>query len=211
MPVKETIKFCRACRQQKCLDFQHAHGMKTTRPCHLCKRKFFGEQCFEAHLVLDNQGKQNPDQSICKTVQRCKLCFKLETGKDKIKRHKCGHSFCPRCHFYVDIASHRCYVLPPMKRKRKGQESKNKRVRLDEDSLMDSEPELSEDEDDEEEEVELTMDYYMVEGMSPKDFKSFQEWHTKQREDGVVFFFVFCLFIVLLHKNTAKKKKCTAQ
>lgn len=33
------------------------------------------------------------------------------------------------------------------------------------------------------------MDYYMVEGMSPKDFESFQEWHTKQREDGVVFDF----------------------
>ena len=33
------------------------------------------------------------------------------------------------------------------------------------------------------------MDYYTVEGMSPKDFKSFQMWHTKQREDGVVFDF----------------------
>ena len=164
---KKNKTFCRACRRQTCQDFNHANGLKATRPCHLCRRKFFGEQCFEAHLVLDNQGKNNPEQSICQTVKRCKLCFKLETGKDKIKRHKCGHAFCPSCHFYVDIASHRCFVLPPMKRKRKGKESKNKRARLEED--IESEPEISDNEDDEEEEdeeeeVELTV-YFDIEAM----------------------------------------------
>ena len=51
-----------------------------------------------------------------------------------------------------------------MKRKRKGKESKNKRARLEEDILIDSEPELSEDEGEEEEEVELTV-YFDIEAM----------------------------------------------
>jgi len=51
-----------------------------------------------------------------------------------------------------------------MKRKRKGKESKNKRARLEEDILIDSEPELSEDEGEEGEEVELTV-YFDIEAM----------------------------------------------
>lgn len=33
------------------------------------------------------------------------------------------------------------------------------------------------------------MDYYMVESMSPKDYKTFKEWHAKQRQENYVFDF----------------------
>jgi len=174
---KKNKEFCRACRQHKCQDFDHAQAnkLKATPPCHLCRRHFFGEQCFEKHLVMDNQGKNNLEQSICKTVQRCKLCFKLESGLDKIKRHKCGHTFCPSCLFYVEIATHRCYVLPPMKKK-----SKNKRARLEEEE-EDLEPELSENEDEEEEEEEITV-FFDIEAMQLASNHEVIYWFVKPKK-----------------------------
>ena len=111
--------FCRACRQPDCPDFLEAlpRGLKANRRCHLCRREFFGETCFEAYLTKDRQHQTNPAQSVCQTIRRCPTCFKLEDKPENIQRHKCGYATCPSCQEYVEIASHKCFIQPP-KRKR---------------------------------------------------------------------------------------------
>ena len=50
---------CRACCQKECPDFLHAYprGQKATRRCQQCHRDFFGDTCFQMHLVKDHAGK----------------------------------------------------------------------------------------------------------------------------------------------------------
>ena len=118
-------------------------GSEPTPRCHLCRRAFFGETCFESHLVKDRQQKTNPAQSVCKTVRRCATCFKLEDKPENIERHKCGFAICPSCQDYVDIAKHRCFIQPPKRKRGGGPPAKRRRT---EESMVDDEVEEEEEE-----------------------------------------------------------------
>ena len=105
---------CRACLQKECPDFLHAYqrGLKATKRCHNCRRDFFGDTCFEAHLTRDHTGKPAgcSQYTICFRRRRCPICFKLEVGfKNKI-RHQCGYIDCPSCHEYVGAQTHPCFI-----------------------------------------------------------------------------------------------------
>ena len=120
-------KQCGACRQKECPDFQAAYprGQKATRRCQQCHRDFFGETCFQMHLVKDQTGKpaSNPQVTICSQRRRCPACRKQNVGLDKIEKHQCGYIDCPSCHEYVDGETHRCFIQtapkPQAKNKRK--------------------------------------------------------------------------------------------
>ena len=131
---------CGACRQVGCEDFMAAllQGIAPTRRCHFCRRAFFGERCFEKHLMFDRQHKHNPGNAVCKTMRRCPTCFKLEDKPENIARHKCGYAQCPSCELYVDISQHRCFIQPPKRKRKQGGERNAKRQRVDEDSMVDS-------------------------------------------------------------------------
>ena len=118
---------CRACCQKECPDFLHAYprGQKATRRCQQCHRDFFGDTCFQMHLVKDHAGKpaSNPQSTICSQRRRCPTCRKQNVGLDKIEKHQCGYLDCPSCHEYVDGETHRCFIQtapkPQAKKKRK--------------------------------------------------------------------------------------------
>ena len=94
-----TTKLCGACRQKECPDFLHAYprGQKATRRCQQCRRDFFGDTCFQMHLVKDPTGKpaSNLQATICSQRRRCKDCRKQNVGLD---------------HEYVDGETHRCFI-----------------------------------------------------------------------------------------------------
>ena len=104
-------RLCGACRQKECPDFQAAYprGQKATRRCQQCHRDFFGDTCFQMHLVKDQTGKpaSNPQSTICFHRRRCPTCRKQEVGLDKIEKHQCKHIECPSCHEYVHGETHR--------------------------------------------------------------------------------------------------------
>ena len=89
-------------------DFLQAYprGQKATQRCQQCHRDFFGDTCFQMHLVKDHAGKPvtNLDSSVCFRRRRCSSCGKQEVGLDKIEKHQCGYIDCPSCHEYVDGA-----------------------------------------------------------------------------------------------------------
>ena len=107
-------KHCGACRQKECQDFLHAYprGQKATRRCQHCHRDFFGDTCFQMHLVKDPTGKpaSNSQATICSQRRRCPACRKQNVGLDQITRHRCGYLDCPSCHEYVDGETHRCFI-----------------------------------------------------------------------------------------------------
>ena len=107
-------KQCGACRQKECPDFQAAYprGQKATRRCQQCHRDFFGDTCFQMHLVKDPTGKpaSNLQATICSQRRRCKDCRKQNVGVDQITKHRCGYIDCPSCHEYVDGETHRCFI-----------------------------------------------------------------------------------------------------
>ena len=107
-------KLCGACRQKECPDFQAAYprGQKATRRCQQCNRDFFGDTCFQMHLVKDPTGKpaSNTQSAICSQRRRCPDCRKQNVGLDKIKKHQCWYIDCPSCHEYVDGETHRCFI-----------------------------------------------------------------------------------------------------
>ena len=122
----------RACCQKECPDFLHAYpwGLKATQRCGDCHRDFFGDTCFEMHLVKDHTGKPAPchPYTICFRRRRCPTCLKLEVGLKDNHRHQFGYVDCPSCHEYVDARTHRCYIqraLTPQEL----QEQKKKRKR----------------------------------------------------------------------------------
>ena len=121
-------KQCRACCQKECPDFQAAYprNQKATQRCDSCHRDFFGDTCFQMHLVKDHTGKPaaNLESSVCFTRRRCLICFKLLVGLQEIAKHQCYHVDCPSCHEYVHSESHFCFIQRPTqdkKRKRKHQ------------------------------------------------------------------------------------------
>ena len=120
---------CRACCQKDCPDFLHAYprGQKATQRCDSCRRDFFGDTCFQMHLVKDHAGKpaSNLQSTICSQRRRCKDCRKQNVGIDQNAKHKCWYIDCPSCHEYVNGKTRRCFIqIAPkpqanQKRKRK--------------------------------------------------------------------------------------------
>ena len=107
-------KHCGACRQKEFPDFLHAYprGQKATQRCQHCHRDFFGDTCFQMHLVKDPTGKPacNSQATICSQRRRCPACRKQNVGLDQITKHQCGYLDCPSCHEYVDGETHRCFI-----------------------------------------------------------------------------------------------------
>ena len=122
-------RVCGACRQKDCPDFLHAYprGLKATRRCHTCHRDFFGDTCFQTHLVKDQAGKPatNPQSTVCFLRRRCPDCRKQDVGLERIEKHRCYYVDCPSCHEYVDAQTHLCFI----QRAPKPQEKKRKRKR----------------------------------------------------------------------------------
>ena len=126
-------KTCPACKQttitkkkqEGCPDFTLSN--KPDRSCRVCKREFYGEQCFRAHLVesveevwkkeREKMQRQLGEQltplmelhSICLDFHRCSHC--LATYKvNKDLPHKCYHASCRHCLEYVNVYQHQCYI-----------------------------------------------------------------------------------------------------
>ena len=133
---------CRACCQKECPDFLHAYprGQKATRRCQQCHRDFFGDTCFQMHLVKDHAGKpaSNPQSTICSQRRRCPACRKQNVGLDQIEKHRCHYIDCPSCHEYVDGETHRCFIQTAPK----PQANKKKRKRTTETVPEDEVPPL---------------------------------------------------------------------
>ena len=144
-------KQCRACCQKECPDFQAAYprNQKATQRCDSCHRDFFGDTCFQMHLVKDHTGKPaaNLQSSVCFRRHRCRICFKLDVGLDKIAKHLCYHIDCPSCHEYVHSETHRCFIQrPPQNKKRKRKHQGGPRAKRG--AAAAAEPDSNPEEDD---------------------------------------------------------------
>ena len=136
-------KQCGACRQKECPDFQAAYprGQKATRRCQQCHRDFFGDTCFQMHVVKDPTGKpaSNPQSTICSQSRRCPACRKQNVALDQIEKHQCYYIDCPSCHEYVDGETHRCFIQtapkPQANKKRKRKRGTTETVPEEEDEL----------------------------------------------------------------------------
>lgn len=126
-------KSCPSCKQttskkeKGCSNF--TLWKKPDRSCRVCKREFYGEACFAAHLVesvdenkemktlrvsLEKQlGEELTPvmvlHSTCRDFKRCTEC--MATYKvNKDLPHKCYHAPCRHCLDYVNVYEHKCYI-----------------------------------------------------------------------------------------------------
>ena len=163
-------KQCGACRQKECPDFQAAYprGQKATRRCQQCHRDFFGDTCFQMHLVMDQTSKpaSNPQSTICSQRRRCPTCHKQNVGLDKIEKHQCGYIDCPSCHEYVDGETHRCFIQtaprPQAKKKRKRKQQGGPRAKR---GTAAAEPETAPEDDD----LPPLHVFFDIEAMQPQE------------------------------------------
>ena len=167
-------KQCGACRQKECPDFQAAYprGQKATQRCDSCHRDFFGDTCFQMHLVKDHTGKPaaNLESSVCFRRRRCRDCRKQNVGLDKNEKHKCGYIDCPSCHEYVDGKTHRCFIQtapkPQAKNKRKRKHQGGPRAKRGAVADLQTTPEEEEEEEDELPPLHVFFD---IEAMQPRE------------------------------------------
>ena len=167
-------KQCRACCQKECPDFQAAYprGQKATRRCKHCHRDFFGDTCFQMHLVKDHTGKPaaNLESSVYFRRRRCRDCRKQNVGLDKIEKHKCWYIDCPSCHEYVDGKTHRCFIQtapkPQAQNKRKRKHQGGPRAKRGAVADLQTTPE---EEQEEEDELPPLHVFFDIEAMQPKE------------------------------------------
>ena len=126
-------KNCPACKQssskseQGCPDF--SLWSKPDRSCKVCRREFYGKQCFMAHLiekeVVDKdleKMKQKLEQdleeelpsivemkSVCDQCRKCKDCLVSYKVKEDVP-HKCLRAKCKHCLEFVHIYDHQCFI-----------------------------------------------------------------------------------------------------
>ena len=148
-------RVCGACRQTDCSDFHAAfpRGQKATGRCQQCHRDFFGDTCFQTHLVKDHAGKpaSNPQSTICFHRRRCPSCRKQEVGPQALERHQCWYVDCPSCHEYVHGETHRCFIQrapKPQEKKRKRKRQGGPRAKRGAAAELQTAPEEEEDVDD---------------------------------------------------------------
>ena len=161
-------RHCRACCQKDCPDFLEAYprGQKATQRCQQCHRDFFGDTCFQMHLVKDPAGKPvtNLDSSVCFRRRRCPQCLILLPARH-IDNHQCGYIDCPCCHEYVDGATHRCFIQIATQDKTKGKRKRQRGPRPK--RRVDATPE--EEEDDEEDSIPPLHVFFDIEAMQPQE------------------------------------------
>ena len=104
---------------------------KLTITCRHCCRSFYGEDCYQDHLVPKQQTETKLEEearlgvavmkgvdipppevmkSICDMYRKCQTCFvsyKVKPGST----HRCGHGQCHNCLNYVDLYSHQCHIM----------------------------------------------------------------------------------------------------
>ena len=158
-------RHCRACCQKECPGFLEAYprGQKATQRCQQCHRDFFGDTCFQMHLVKDHTGKPvtNLDSSVCFRRRRCAKCLILIPASH-MDNHQCGYIDCPCCHEYVDGATHRCFIqiaTQDKKRKRKRQRGPRPKRRVD----------ATPEEEEEEDSIPPLHVFFDIEAMQPQE------------------------------------------
>ena len=164
-------KQCGSCRQKECPDFQAAYPrrLKATQRCQQCHRDFFGDTCFQAHLVKDHAGKPvtNLESSVCFRRRRCPNCLKQDVGLQNIERHRCYYIDCRSCHEYVDGKTHRCFIQraprPQDKKKRKRKRQGGPRAKR---GAATAEPQTAPEEEEEEDLPPLHV-FFDIEAMQP--------------------------------------------
>ena len=120
-------KQCPGCKSTKCPDYNL--WTKPDRSCKTCGREFYGQECYDAHLVeyetVDREKQklkqqlerklENPlpsiaeVQSICKEYHQCQKCH-VSYKVNKDLPHKCLHAKCKHCLQFVNIYEHQCYI-----------------------------------------------------------------------------------------------------
>ena len=104
---------------------------KLTITCRQCCRSFYGEDCYQDHLIPKLQretqleknarldvGNQKgvtippPEviKSVCEMYRKCAACsvsYKVKPGVT----HRCGHGQCHNCLNYVDLYNHQCHIM----------------------------------------------------------------------------------------------------
>ena len=126
-------KNCPACKrntandEEECQDF--TLWAKPDRSCRICKREFYGEQCFLAHFI--ETVEENKDmkktrerleqrlherltpilelKSTCRDFQRCPQCMVTYKVNQDFP-HKCLHAQSKHCLEFVPIYQHKCYI-----------------------------------------------------------------------------------------------------
>ena len=167
---------CRACCQKECPDFLHAYprGQKATQRCQQCHRDFFGDTCFQMHLVKDHAGKPvtNLESSVCFRRRRCPTCRKQNVGLDQITKHQCGSINCPSCHEYVDGETHRCFIQtapkPQANKKRKRKQQGGPRAKRGADAAAE-EPGTTDTVPEEDDDLPPLHVFFDIEAMQPQE------------------------------------------
>ena len=119
---------------------------KPTITCRTCGRSFYGEDCYQDHLVKKKQTEtkmeadlimevardndivippQKPMKSVCEMHRKCHTCmvsYKVKQGMS----HKCGHGQCANCLNYVDLYNHQCFIMSDIYKANKRYDSSQK-------------------------------------------------------------------------------------
>ena len=102
---------------------------KPDRSWKVCRREFYGESCFTAHLIeyetVDKEKQKIKEQlekdldeplpsivemkSVCDQCQRCQDCLVPYKVKKELPQ-KCLHAQCKHCLEFVPIYDHKCYI-----------------------------------------------------------------------------------------------------
>ena len=166
-------KQCGSCRQKECPDFLHAYprAQKATQRCTSCHRDFFGDTCFQAHLVKDHTGKPatNLESSVCFRRRRCPNCLKQEVGPQALEKHRCYYVNCPSCHEYVHGETHLCFIQRPSKpqgkKKRKRKQQGGPRAKRG----AAAEPETTSEEEEDDDDLPPLHVFFDIEAMQPHE------------------------------------------
>ena len=127
------VKNCPACKRKTT---KHEEGCenftlwgKPDRSCRICRREFYGEQCFRAHLIETAEEDKDMKKiregleqllneqltpilemkSTCQDFQRCVKCM-VTYKVNKDLPHKCLHAQCKHCLEFIPIYEHQCYI-----------------------------------------------------------------------------------------------------
>ena len=147
-------KTCPACkRRNECEDF--SLWKNPDRSCLICKREFYGEDCFLAHLIdsfeepksLEKVRKEiekkleegiypvHEHRCICKDYRRCTKCLASYQANDEFP-HKCYHAECKHCLEFVQIYDHKCFITSEEQKKLKKLIRKIKRQERNEEKVI---------------------------------------------------------------------------
>jgi len=84
--------------------------------CKDCNRKFYGQDCYDAH----KRRKTENSISVCQRLVKCPECCK-EYKPNRKKKHVCGVHYCRNCDADV-LLDHPCYIQPIAEKKKNTEE-----------------------------------------------------------------------------------------